>query len=126
MELKEAVEERPADGRVHLLPFLFAILFWASFHPLDLGFLGWFAIIPLLLYAKWTRGKMSFFVAWFAGSIAFTACLFWVRHTVPVGPYLLGIYKGLYIAVFVLLVRRTGVAWAPVHWVALEYIRGSL
>ena len=98
MELKEATGEKPADGRVHLLPFLFAILYWASFHPLDLGFLGWFAIIPLLIYAKRARGKKAFFVAWLAGTIAFAAGLFWVRYTAGIGPYFVGIYKGLYIA----------------------------
>ena len=49
-----------------------------------------------------------------------------MRYTVPVGPYLLGLYKGLYVAVFVVIVRRLGVAWSPAAWVGLEYIRGHL
>ncbi len=116
-----------AAGRAaHMLPFLFALLFWASFHPLDLGFLGWFALVPLLAYARVSSGALSFFVAWAAGAAAFAAGFFWVRHTVPAGPYLLGAYKGLYVAVFVAVVRRLGSLWAPAAWVALEYLRGVL
>jgi apolipoprotein N-acyltransferase len=112
--------------RIHLLPFLFAPLFWASFHPLDLGFLGWVALVPLLVYARAASGAKSFFVAWAAGALAFGACFGWVRHTVPPGPVLLGIYNGFFTACFVLLVRRLGVLWAPAAWVALEYLRGAL
>ena len=108
------------------LPFLFALIYWASFPPLNLGFLGWIALVPLLLYAKATSGRKSFLVAWLGGAVAFTACFFWVRYTVPPAPYLLGIYKGLYIAIFVVLIRRLGPLWTPVVWVALEYIRGYL
>ena len=108
------------------LPFLFALLYWASFHPLNLGFLGWVSLVPLLVYAKATSGKKAFFVAWLGGALAFGACFFWVRFTVPPAPYLLGIYKGLYVALFVVLIRRLGPLWTPVVWVALEYVRGYL
>jgi len=108
------------------LPFLWALLFWASFHPLNLGFLAWVALVPLLVYAKTTSGKRSFFVAWLAGAVGFTACFFWVRYTVPAGPYGLGIIMGFYVALFGVFVRRLGAAWAPVAWTALEYVRGYL
>jgi len=112
--------------RAHLLPFLFAGLFWASFHPLNLGFLSWVALVPLIVYARIAPGAKPFFVAWLAGAAAFTAGFFWVRYTVPAGPVLLGVYKGLFVAVFVVLVRRLGVLWAPAAWVALEYLRSVL
>jgi apolipoprotein N-acyltransferase len=108
------------------LPFLWALLFWASFHPLDLGFLAWVSLVPLLVYAKRTSGWRSFLVAWLAGSLAFGACFQWVRFTVPIGPLFLGLYKGLYPALFVLLIRRLGPLWTPVLWTALEYARGYL
>ncbi len=114
------------SARLHLLPFLFALLFWASFHPLNLGFLGWFALAPLIVYAREARGLRPFFVAWAAGALAFGAGFFWVRYTVPAGPVLLGIYNGLFVALFVVLVRRLGVLWAPAAWVALEFARGTL
>lgn len=108
------------------LPFLSGLLFWSSFAPLDWGVLAWVSLVPLLLYAKLTSGWRSFLVAWLAGAVTFAAGFFWLRHTVPAGPYLLGLYTGLYAAVFVLLVRRLGTAWAPVAWVALEVVRGRL
>jgi apolipoprotein N-acyltransferase len=109
-----------------VLPFLFAALFWSSFPPLDLGFLAWISLVPLLVYAKTTAGPKAFFVAWLGGWLAFMSCFFWVRYTVPVAPYLLGIYEGFYIALFVWLVRRLGCLWSPAVWVALEYVRGYL
>jgi apolipoprotein N-acyltransferase len=108
------------------LPFLWAVLFWASFHPLNWGFLGWISLVPLLLYARWTSGKKSFFVAWAGGALGYGMCFFWVRFTAPPGPYGLGLYKGLYVALFVLFIRRLGPLWSPVIWVGLEYIRGYL
>jgi apolipoprotein N-acyltransferase len=108
------------------LPFLFAVLFWASFHPLNLGFLAWVSLVPLLLFAKVASGRKAFLVAWLGGSLAFGACFWWVRYTVPVGPYFLGLYKGLYVALFVSIIRRFGPIWSPAAWVALEYVRGYL
>jgi len=108
------------------LPFVSAILLWASFHPLDLGFLAWLALVPLIVFARRTSGWRSFVTAWLAGWLFFTAGFLWVRYTVPVGPYLLGIYKGLYFALFVVLVRRLGALWTPVVWTGLEFVRGYL
>jgi apolipoprotein N-acyltransferase len=108
------------------LPFVFAFLFWASFHPLDLGFLAYVALVPLLVYARVASGKKAFFVAWLGGAVAFSACFFWVRHTVPAGPWLLGIIMGFYVALFVSIVRRVGALWSPVVWVAIELARGTL
>ena len=41
------------------LPFLSALMFWASFHPLNLGFLGYLTLVPLLIYAQSTSGNRS-------------------------------------------------------------------
>jgi apolipoprotein N-acyltransferase len=108
------------------LPFLSALLFWASFHPVALGVLAWVALVPLLVYAKATSGRKAFLVSWLAASAGYATCYFWLRHTVPAGPYFLGAYCALYVAVFVLLVRRLGTLWAAPIWVALEYVRSHL
>ena len=106
------------------LPFLFALMFWASYHPLDLGFLGFFQLVPLLLYAQLTPpGKKSFFVAWAGGYAAFLMGYSWFAYTVPVGPWFTAIYLGLYVPIFVILVRRLGILWSPVAWVATEVLR---
>ncbi|HEX7896187.1 MAG TPA: apolipoprotein N-acyltransferase [Planctomycetota bacterium] len=112
--------------KAYFLPFAWALLFWASFHPLALGPLAWASLVPLLLYAKLTSGRKAFFVAWLGGALGYGASMFWVRFTVPAGPYGMGVYCGLYVAVFVLLVRRLGPLWSPAIWVALEYVRSHL
>jgi apolipoprotein N-acyltransferase len=112
--------------KLHGLPFLSAFLLWASFHPLDLGFLGWIALVPLLVYAREARGRKPVFLAWLAGSIGYGACYWWIRHTVPAGPFLLGGYHGLFFAASFVLARRLGTLWFPAAWTALEFLRGHL
>ena len=65
------------------LPFAWALLFWASFHPLALGPLAWASLVPLLLYAKVASGRKAFFVAWLGGALGYGASMFWVRFTYP-------------------------------------------
>lgn len=115
-----------------LLPLLSALLLWASFPPLDLGFLGWVALVPLMVYARReTRSRRAFFVAWLSGALWILSSLLWLSHTVPAGPYLLGLYMGLYVALYVAGLRLSTVRFplpfvAPFLWVALEYVRGYL
>jgi apolipoprotein N-acyltransferase len=108
------------------LPFVFALMFWASYHPLNLGFLGFFCLVPLLVYAQTTSGRKSFFVAWAGGYVAFAMGYSWFGYTVPAGPYLVAVYMGLWIPIFVTIVRRVGVIWSPVVWVAIEVLRSTL
>lgn len=121
------------------LPFLSALLLWLSFPPVDWGFLGWVALVPLIVYAL-TEPKRwrAFLIGWAAGFAFHTAAFWWVGHTSPVlGPLGLGLYKGLYWAAFVLLVRWASRAQgdrecapvavaAPVAWVVLELTRAYL
>ena len=109
------------------LPFLFGVLFWASYHPLNLGFLGFFQLVPLMLYAQLTPpGKKSFCVAWAGGYVAFLLGYSWFAYTVPIGPWFTAIYLGLYAPLFVVLVRRLGLIWSPVAWVATEVLRSVI
>lgn len=117
------------------LPTLSAVLFYLSFYPANLGPLAWGALVPLIVYAlREPRGKRVFFSCWLGGAVFFTAGLFWIHCTAPwVGPAGVGIYKGIYWALFALVLRRLhfGAGWpvaaaAPVAWVALEYVRGHL
>jgi apolipoprotein N-acyltransferase len=108
------------------LPFLSALMFWASFHPLNLGFLGYLALVPLLIYAQTTSGKKSFFVAWAGGYVAFLLGYSWFAYTVPPGPWFVAVYMGLYFPLFVWLVKKLGIAWSPVAWVATEVLRSTI
>ncbi len=117
-----------------LLPTSSALLFFLSFHPANLGPLAWGALIPLIVYAlREPNGKRVFFASWLGGAAFFVAGLFWIRHTAPFGPFGIGLYKGIYWALFALLLRRlcVGARWpvplaAPVAWVTCEYVRGHL
>lgn len=117
--------ERPKRW-VWALPFVFALMFWASYHPVNFGFLGFVQLVPLLVYAQRTTGKKSLLVAWAGGYVAFALGYSWFGYTVPAGPYLVAVYMGLWIALFVHLVRRLGVLWSPVIWVAIEVVRSTL
>lgn len=108
------------------LPFIFALTFWASYHPLNFGFLGFVTLVPLIVYARITTGKKSLVVAWAGGYVAFALGYSWFGYTVPAGPYLVAVYMGLWIALFVAVVRRVGVLWSPVVWVAIEVLRSIL
>jgi apolipoprotein N-acyltransferase len=102
-------------------------MFWASYHPLNLGFLGFLQLVPLLLYARLAPpGKKSFFVAWAGGYVAFVLGYSWFAYTVPVGPWFVAVYMGLWIPVFVAVVRRVGLLWSPVAWVAIEVLRSVI
>src|SRR5579862_9316381 len=108
------------------LPFLSAVLFWASFHPVNAGFLGPVALVPLLVYARRTSGKKAFFVAWGGGYLAFLLGYWWFAYTVPPGPFLVAIYMGVWFPAFTWAVRRTGLLWSPLIWVGVEVLRSTL
>lgn len=117
-----------------LLPIFSAFLLYLSFPPADWGPLAWGAVVPLIVYAlREPSGKRVFFLSWLGGFLFFTAGLFWLRHTAPVGPFGIGAYKGLSWALFAVILRRLhfGARWpvalaAPAAWLTLEYVRSYL
>ncbi|HEY3227121.1 MAG TPA: apolipoprotein N-acyltransferase [Planctomycetota bacterium] len=111
-----------------------AVLLYLSFPPADLGPLAWGALIPLIVFAlREPKSSRAFLLSWLGGFLFFTAGLFWMRLTVPFGPWVVGVYKGLSWGLFALILRRLhyGARWpvavaAPVAWVTLEYVRSYL
>jgi apolipoprotein N-acyltransferase len=111
-----------------------ALLLFLSFHPANLWPLAWGALAPLMAGALLDRrGGRAFLVAWLGGFLFFTAALFWIRHTASFGPWGIGLYKGLYWGLFVLILRRLCLrgGWpiplaAPAAWVGLEFLRSYL
>ena len=116
------------------LPTLSAVLLYLSFYPANLGPVAWGALVPLICYAlREPSGRRVFFASWLGGAVFFIAAFFWVRHTAAFGPWGIGVYMGLYWALFGLILRRLCLVagWpvpvaAPVAWVTLEYVRGYL
>lgn len=108
------------------LPLISALLFWCSFHPVNLGFLGYVALVPLLVFSQVASGKKAFFCAWAGGYVAFALGYFWFAYTVPAGPFLVAIYMGLWFPAFTWAVKKVGILWSPVIWVAIEQLRSTL
>ncbi len=116
----------------HLLPFLSALLLYAAYYPLDLGLLGWVALVPLIVYSiKAGKGWRLFLVSWAAGWVFNALAFQWLRHSAPVGPYALAVYMGLYFALFSVLIRVLSkriplVLVAPLAWISLEFLSAYL
>ena len=108
------------------LPLVSGLLFWASFHPVNAGPLAYVALVPLLVYSQIASGRKAFFCAWGGGYLAFVLGYWWFSYTVPPGPFLVAFYMGLWFPVFTWTVRRVGILWSPVVWVAIETLRSTL
>jgi apolipoprotein N-acyltransferase len=108
------------------LPLVSGLLFWASFHPLNAGPVGYVALIPLLIYSQVASGRKAFFCAWAGGYVAFALGYLWFAYTVPAGPFLVAFYMGLWFPAFTWAVKRVGILWSPVIWLAIEVLRSTL
>jgi apolipoprotein N-acyltransferase len=108
------------------LPLVSGLLLWASFHPVNAGFLGYVALVPLLVFSQCASGRKAFFAAWGGGYVGFVLGYSWFAYTVPAGPFLVALYMGLWFPAFTWAVRRLGLLWSPVLWVATEALRSTL
>ncbi len=127
-----------------LLSFLSGLLLILSFPNLDLEFLAWLALVPLFYSIEGKGWYDSFKLGFFTGCVSFLGILYWIIvavHTYGNVPLILSglillllvIYMSLFTGAFACLTRliqtRLGfqtVLFAPVLWVALEYLRSFL
>jgi apolipoprotein N-acyltransferase len=133
----------PNGRQPWLLSTLTGVLLVLIFPRVDLGFLAWFALIPLLfLVHDQPLAKVTQFGFW-TGMVFYFFGLQWVTNTiinygnVPVVlSYLilalLAAYLGLYFALFCYLLKKfsrgnpLSFLWlAPTLWTALEYLRST-
>src|SRR3989304_242953 len=139
----------PLSSRIQYLPPLFyplasGILYALSFPRIDLPFLAWIALVPLLIGIRNVTPRRAFYMGWLAGGVAFLGLLYWVTitmeqygkvpwpATLPV-LLLLVAYMGLYLAGFSALlvwirlkIDVPGVLLIPVIWTVLEWVRAHL
>ncbi|RLC32348.1 MAG: apolipoprotein N-acyltransferase [Deltaproteobacteria bacterium] len=131
-------------ARLHLssagmLSVISGLLLTASFPPLDLSFVSWFAVVPLLKAIEKQRHSQAFKLGLLAGTVHFLTLLYWI--VIVLGRYgnlnvflsvvtcfLLCFYLSLYIGGFSLLAAcsrdsRFFAFWIAVFWVGLEYVR---
>jgi apolipoprotein N-acyltransferase len=127
-----------------LSSLLSGVLLILSFPNLDLEFLAWFALVPLLYAIDGKELYRSFTLGFLTGLTAFLGILYWVIvavHTYGNVPLLLSVpillllvaYLSVYIGAFAFLTRfiqkRTGLQtflFMPALWVSLEYLRSFL
>jgi len=121
-----------------LFPFITAILtgglLTLAFPRYDLGWLGWVALVPLLISSLDRRPLTAFFSALVCGVIFCTGVFSWI-FDIPGYNYIhhivLGVYLGPLFGLFGLTVSAVSRRWsisaalfaAPFIWVALEYVR---
>jgi apolipoprotein N-acyltransferase len=120
-------------SRVFLPAILSGLLQYAAYFPFDVGFLAWFALVPLLfLVDANARPRRIYFAAFVGGLFCYLPAIQWMRvaHPAMYGAWIgLAIYCSLCQALALWLVRklaRIGVAvWlaVPVAWVSIDYFR---
>lgn len=119
--------------RSTLLLVLGASLLSLSFHPLNLHFLAWFGLIPVLYAIEGATPGASFRSGILFGFIFSLFTLFWIvfvqieaniKLLIVLGLILMYLYIGLYFGVAFLARRKIGIWSLPAAVVGLEYLRG--
>src|SRR5581483_7109431 len=135
-----AVVEGPRRGLRILLAVASGVLLAAAFPPVDVEFLAWIALVPLLLAARGLPPGRAFGIGWLGGATFFAAIVYWVTYTISAYsavPAVLAVlicvlmvsilacYTGVFVAGLVWLdAHDLPIVWlaAPL-WVTLEWMR---
>lgn len=122
------------------MPCLSGLLMTAAFPHIELSWLAWIALIPLMISLDGATPKNGFRLGFISGIVHYLSLMYWLVHTlmtfghlpvylsVPL-LFLLAAYMALYPAIF-----SAAFSWAatrppgylffmPAIWTALEYIR---
>jgi len=112
-------------------------LLFLSFPPFEVAFLGWVALIPLVIACAGATPHRAVFLGWLAGAVFFLGTLFWLRHVSWIGWIALAFYCALYFIPFALFISLRCCAWrsiarfknlgwilgAAAVWTSAEYVR---
>ncbi len=117
--------------RIYAAIALSAILAFASFHPLDAGFLAWVALVPVLFVAALETRRAAIVMAFTSTALYHVVGLAWIAMVTPEGwlitSFLEGFYGAALVCVPLWLRRRAGVplfASLALLGPVLEAIRG--
>ena len=122
-----------ARNRTLFLIGLAALLMSLSFHPLNLHFLAWFGMVPLLFALEGMSPGQSFKAGIIFGFIFALLVLFWIvflqieaniKLLIVLGLIVLFLYIGLYLGVALAITKRTNIWLLPLAITASEFIRG--
>jgi apolipoprotein N-acyltransferase len=115
---------------------LSGVLLFLAFPDYELWWLGWVALVPLLVALNGRSTKHAFLLSCLCGVVFFTGVFGWIFeipkfgfvHYATISPYT-ALYFALFGLSFSLILNRLGVAWAcaaaPFIWTSLEYIRSN-
>src|SRR5262249_25075829 len=131
--MTDELTPQPSVKSLYLKAIASGLLLYASFFPLNLGFLAWFALIPLLFLVDSKARPRHIYLAAFVGGLAcYVPAIQWMRvaHAAMYATWAtLALYCSLYFVIGLALIRkldRGGVPLTlavPVVWVGLEYMR---
>jgi len=118
-------------GLFYALAGASVLLLYAAFHPINLGFLAWFALVPMLYATSVIRRKRDLFLyGALVGLLFHLIGLAWLALCSPPAWLVTAGLEALYMGLSVLLVslaqRRTGLPYAiclPLIWAALDFER---
>ncbi len=119
------------------LSLVFGLLLWASFPPLDVGPLGFLALVPLLMLVRTEqRPWWTYPASYVGGLLGYLALFQWMRlgdPTMYVAWVAVSVYVAAYVPLFVWLCRTAVLRYrvplvlaAPVLWTGLEFLRSHL
>lgn len=116
-------------------PLLSGLLLALAFPPYDQAWLGWVALVPLLLTVRRLRAWQALVAGWLAGAVFMAILCAWLNEIESVSMvasslmYLyLGLYPGLTCAFTAAVRKRTALplsAAAPI-WVCFEFLRSNI
>jgi apolipoprotein N-acyltransferase len=125
-----------------LLAGLSGLMLTASFAPINLDWIAWISLIPLLISLEDKSLSDAFKIGLFAGLLHYLTLIYWVVNVLSrygnislilslAALLLLSFYLALYIAFFALIVtnfknNRLSPFWGASIWVALEYARSYI
>src|SRR4051812_30290204 len=119
--------------RTFVPAILSGVLLYLSFFPVNAGFLGWIALVPLLsLVRANARPRRIYFAAFVGGLVCYVPAISWMRvaHPAMYASWLfLAVCCAIFLAMSVWLARRLdrlGVPFwlaVPMGFVAVEYFR---
>jgi len=108
-----------------------------AFPKFDLGWLGWVAIVPLIIAILFQRALTAFFLALIFGVVSFSGIFLWI-FDIPgyklLHHALLGCYFGPLMGLLGLIINVIARRWnpgaalfaTPFIWVSFEYLRSNL
>ena len=118
----------------YLLIALSSILMSLAFHPINLHFLAWFALVPIMFVITEVKSSVVFRAGIIFGFLFSLFSLFWlvflqietnIKILLFFGLIVLFLYFGIYYGVSFLIMKRIGIWSLPFIITGLEFIRGT-